>query len=360
MSEPHGFQRIVGQQVAVRTLRKAVREHSPAHAYAFVGPEGMGKLTTAVEFARALNCLDPRDGDPCGACLNCNQLEQPAFPDVIIWSPDGKNTKIEQMREMRNLAAFAPLRGKWKLNIVEQADTFNEDSANCILKLLEEPPEYLINILLYRSPAAMLPTIRSRCRMVRFGKASSGEIAELLVSRFNTPPDQAEFLAAFSQGCPGTAIRLTEDNEFLARRERIISAAVRASADPWLVLRLAEDLRGGSARTDEEDDGEPDDDAQQAAGRSASSRLKDRTAALEAADVLLSWYGDLLTAKVRGPGAALANSDKREMIAKQAARFADAAGIVQAIDAILTARSAVYGNANTQIAAEALMIQLAR
>ena len=128
-----------------------------------------------------------------------------------MWSPDGQNTKIEQMREMRDLAVFKPVRGKWKINIVEQGDTLNEESANCILKLLEEPPDYLINILLFRNTASALPTIRSRCQIIRFTQANTDELAARLVEDFGVENDEADFLATYSQGCPGKAIDLIGD-----------------------------------------------------------------------------------------------------------------------------------------------------
>lgn len=137
MSDRPGFDRIIGQQLAKRVLVKAVAENAPTHAYLFLGLQGTGKATTAIEFAKALNCENQKEGNACGECAICRAIEHGNFPDIRVWSPRKRDTPIELMQEMRNQAKFKPVRGKWKVNIVEQADTLNEHSANCILKLLE-------------------------------------------------------------------------------------------------------------------------------------------------------------------------------------------------------------------------------
>lgn len=357
MSEIKGYDGIIGQDVAKRSLKKAVREGTPAHAYVFLGPEGVGKCTTALEFAKALNCLDSRDGDSCGECANCNAFEHGNYPDVRVWSPDGKNTKIDQMRDMRDIASFGPMRGRWKVNIVEQGDTLNEESANCILKLLEEPPDYLINIILYRNAAAMLSTIRSRCRLVRFLQVSVDELTARLVEQFDCSTDQADFLAAYSQGSPGKAIGMIGDTDFLARREEVLNAAARVYGHPWPALRLAEVLRGPTGKTADESDDESEEEP--SGVKSGTPKRGKREIVLESLDILTSYYCDLLAAKVRGSEAALINTDKREQIESQAARMRDVGHITSHLTAITGTRAAVVGNANPQIATEALMLQLA-
>lgn len=356
VSDRTGFDRIVGQDTAKRVLVRAVREGSPTHAYLFLGLEGTGKCATAIEFARALNCEDPREGHACGECGVCRTIDHGNFPDVRVWSPDGQNTKIEQMREMRDSVVFKPVRGRWKINIVEQGDTLNDESANCILKLLEEPPPYLVNILLFRNAAAVLPTIRSRCQMVRFTQVSASELVDRLLEDFGLPNDEARFLAAYSQGCPGKAIRLIGNESFFARREEIVGAAsALTSGGQWLALKLAEVLRGpNSKQSDEKDDeDEPDAPAVKQPKRSK------RDAAVESLDMLLLWYRDLLAARLQGGEAALVNIDKRDDILLQCERYPHAGHIAAAVEAILQAKRAVLGNANPQIVTEALMMRLA-
>lgn len=330
-----GFDKIIGQEMAKKVLVRASREQNPTHAYLFLGLRSTGKATFAMEFGKALNCLNPREGHACGECAVCHAIEHGNFPDIRVWSPDGQNTKIDQMREMRELAKFAPTRGKWKLNIVEQGDTLNEESANCILKLLEEPPEYLINILLFRNAVNALPTIRSRCQLVRFTQVDATGLSARLIEDYGAGEKEAQFLAVYSQGCPGRAIELIGNEAFFARRDEIIRLAHDVSSgSPWLALKLAGILRSS------------DDD------KSA------RDTVIESLDMLLVWYRDLLAAKLQGADAALVNLDKADEINGQCAHYQHAGPLANAIDLILHAKRAILGNASAPITTEALMMRL--
>ncbi|MEN6356327.1 MAG: DNA polymerase III subunit delta' [Armatimonadota bacterium] len=336
MSDRAGFDKIIGQEMAKRVLIRASREQNPTHAYLFLGLRGTGKTTFALEFGKALNCLSPREGHACGECAICHAIDHGNFPDIRIWSPEGQNTKIDQMREMREMAKFAPTRGKWKINIIEQGDTLNEESANCILKLLEEPPDYLINILLFRNTANALPTIRSRCQLIRFTQVDAGDLASRLIEDFGAGKDEAQFLAVYSQGCPGRAIELIGNESFFDRRNMIIKLAHDlCSGSPWLALKLAGILRSS------------DDD------KSA------RETVIESLDMLLVWYRDLLAAKLQGDNAALVNLDRVDEIKSQCAHYPHAGPLANAIDLILHAKRAILGNASAPITTEALMMRLA-
>lgn len=357
MSDSLGFERIIGQELAKQVLMRAVRENEPTHAYLFLGLEGTGKLRTALEFAKSLNCLEPVDGNACEHCVMCSMIEHGNFPDIRVWSPDGQNTKIDQMREMRDLAVFRPMRGKWKINIIEQGDTLNEESANCILKLLEEPPEYLINIILYRNAAGILPTIRSRCQLIRFTQVNTTELSQRLSQDYNVNLEDAEFLSSFSQGRPGIAIDLIGNDEFLRKRDSILKVADAASAgDMWTALKLAEILRasGSVEQTDDDENSDDGTKAQHKAGKKKSAR----DVVIESLDILLVWYRDLLSAKLCGEDAAIVNFDKTDNINKQCGRYPHAGRILNGIEAILHAKRAIIGNANTQITTEALMMHL--
>lgn len=335
MSDRVGFDKIIGQELAKRVLLKALRSENPTHAYLFLGLQGTGKTTTALEFAKALNCESPVDGQACGQCAICHAIEHGNFPDIRLISPDGQNTKIEQMREMRDLARYAPVRGKWKVNIVEQGDTMNEESANCILKLLEEPPGYLVNILLFKNAASMLPTIRSRCQLIRFTQVNAAELSNRLVEDFGADPHNAEFLAAYTQGCPGRAIEMLGNDVFFARRDELIKAAgLAASSKPYIALKLAEILR----KTDE--------------------KKSQRDAVIESLDILTIWYRDLLATKLKGEEASVVNLDKLEEITRQSNRYPHSGHLANSIEAMVHAKRAILGNANPQITTEALMMRI--
>lgn len=339
----NGFDKIIGQELAKRMLIKAVREQSPTHAYLFLGLQGTGKNTTALEFAKALNCEAPVEGSACGKCALCHSIEHGNSPDVYIWSPDGQNTKIDQMREMRDLAKFKPIRSKWKINIIEQGDTLNEESANCILKLLEEPPEYLINILLFRNPANVLATIKSRCQVIRFNQVNVDELAKRLSEDFDAGNYEANFLATYSQGRPGTAIGLIGNEDFFRRRDTIIDiAAGLSSKNQWTALRLAETLRSFEDKNSE-----------------TGKKRGVREMMMETLDMFMLWYRDLLAAKMQGKNASVVNSDKTDEILRQCGKFSNAGQLYNSVEAIMSAKRAIMGNANAQIVTEALMMKLA-
>ncbi len=360
-SDRRGFGRIIGQDTAKRVLLRAAHEAEPGQAYLFLGLEGTGKTTTAWEFAKALNCEDPTEEGACEKCAICRAIEHGNFPDIRLWSTSKKSqtTTIESMREMRDLASFKPMRGKWSVNIIERADTLNEEAANCILKLLEEPPPYLINILLYRNAASILPTIRSRCQLVRFEQVNTDLLATVLVENYGQPREQAEFLASYSQGRPGIAIRLIDDEDFRKKRDSIaLVAGGCARRNSWAALALAEILRSGMGLQAADDDDEADEEETPAQTRAAGQRKGVRDATIEALDTLLIWYRDLLAVKMQGTQAAIVNSDKRDEIASQSENYPDAQPLLSGIEAILRTKRCVQGNANPQIATEALLMQI--
>lgn len=359
MSNRKSFDRIIGQDTARRILLNAIREDEPAHAYLFLGLEGTGKTTTAQEFAKALNCEAATESGACEECAICKAIEHGNFPDIRLWSPKGRDTTIESMREMRDLASFKPMRGKWVVNIIERADTLNEDSANCILKLLEEPPSYVVNILLYRNAANILPTIRSRCQLVRFEQVHNDLVAARLIEDRDLPPDQADFLASYSQGRPGIAIGLIDNDAFQQKRAAIsMIAAACAKHNQWAALALAEALRSGAGTQFSDGDTEADEEESPSPTRGAGQRKGVRDASIEALDSLLVWYRDLLALKMQGDDAPVVNSDKRPEIQAQSDSYADPQPLLDGIEAILHTKRRVLGNANPQIATEALMTQL--
>ncbi len=332
------FDELIGQDMPSAVLQRAVRDDRVSHAYLFTGSEGTGKKTAALAFAAALNCENGTEtGDACGECVQCSMLKHEGHPDVEVISPDGAMTKIQQMREMRSTARYAPVRGRFRVVIVEQADTLNDDSSNCILKILEEPPRYLVLILLSRNPALLLQTIRSRCVNIRFPNSSPELLRDVLVDRFGVSAEEAEFAARYSDGRAGKAIGILQNEGFHDWRKRIADLGRKmVSSNRRSTLRLAEDFR------DIASEGKTDGKTQ-------------REAVKPVLDALIVWFRDLLNLSIRGDEAVLANADLRyEMSMLEI----DANRVLKSIETLLWAKRAIEGNANLELVSDVAVIRM--
>lgn len=346
---------LIGQETATAALLSGITREAVPQAYLFVGPDGVGKTTAAVEFTKALCCKRRLPtGDACDTCVNCTRIESGTHPDVTRIAPDGELTRIWQLWSrpghppgaLENLS-FAPVAAPVRVYLFERAETFNEESANSLLKALEEPPTYVHFVLCAPSPTAVLPTILSRCQMVRFRQAATGDIARALTDRRKLPLAEARVLASYAQGAPGRAFRLADAPELKEQRDTLLHLAGRiAHSPPIAAFRLAEELRNGSkgkAKKGAEDDGDGDKSARGDLGR--------------ALDVLCAWHDDLLSAALRGPSAPLIHDDRREAVLAAAARYRPEQ-LAENLEALLTFRRHIARNANAQLATEVLMMKL--
>jgi DNA polymerase III subunit delta' len=191
---------IAGQQRAVSFLKRLLRKETVPHAFLFSGMTGAGKLATAVEFARALNCLSPRDHEGCGLCGSCRKLDDGLHPDVVHVTSDGAGIKLDQIRELVKRFRFRPFEGKFRVVIIHDAHRMMEGAANALLKVLEEPPEANIFILLAVESQMLLPTIVSRCCQVRFQPLDDRIVAQWLAQQEGIPPEDAASIARLAEG----------------------------------------------------------------------------------------------------------------------------------------------------------------
>jgi DNA polymerase III delta' subunit len=156
-------------------LKESVRNGRIFSNYLFVGPESSGKREAAKNFAKAINCMNPKDGKPCGACVSCKKIDKEIHPDVFFVETKGASSSIgiDRIREIIEKANLKPYEAKSKVFIINNAHSMNEASANAFLKTLEEPLENTVFILISRSKDLLLPTIVSRSHVIRFtGNAS--------------------------------------------------------------------------------------------------------------------------------------------------------------------------------------------
>lgn len=215
------FADILGQDVVIRHLRRAVAAGQVHHAYLFYGKEGVGKRTTAHALAAALNCLSPQDGNACGRCQACLAVAGGTHPDLYEINPQSKNIKIEQIRELQTALNFKRWQGNYKVAVIDEADLMTEEAANSLLKMLEEPSDRTCFVLLTSRPQSLLPTIWSRCQKFSF-RAVPPELIERILLEQGISPSQAKLFARLSDGSPGRALEKLKDGHFLQVRQKAL------------------------------------------------------------------------------------------------------------------------------------------
>jgi DNA polymerase III subunit gamma/tau len=208
------FADLVGQEPVVRTLSRAVRDGRIAHAYLFCGPRGTGKTSAARLLAKAVNCADPRDGEPCNACLSCREITEGRSPDVIEIDA-ASNNSVDNIRELRGNVNMLSSGGRYKVYVIDEAHMLSPQAFNALLKTLEEPPPHVIFVLATTEAHKVLPTIVSRCQRFDFRRITRRDIVARLrhVAQgegLHLDPEAADMLARAAQGGLRDAVSLLD------------------------------------------------------------------------------------------------------------------------------------------------------
>lgn len=209
------FSEIIGQNDIVEYLQNGIVNHMVSHAYMFVGEKHAGKMMLAKTFAAALLC-EEGGIEPCGKCQSCSQTKSGNNPDIRYVTHEKTATiSVDDIREqIVNDAFLRPYAGKYKVYIIDEAEKMNAAAQNALLKTIEEPPTYVVVILLTANAEVILDTIRSRCVKLPIHPVQEEEIARFLVLKTGITQDEAMTFAAFSQGNVGKALLYVEDEEF--------------------------------------------------------------------------------------------------------------------------------------------------
>jgi DNA polymerase III subunit delta' len=261
---------LLGNQRAKETLGRMLLAGRVPGGMLFAGEEGVGKKLFALELAKALNCRAPVGVEACGKCASCHRIMRFALPagddrdahKKIIWSehpdvgmarPYGRAILVDQMRDLEREANFRPFEGAARVFLIEDADKLNDASSNALLKTLEEPPVTSHLILLTARPAALLPTIRSRCQVIRFAPLSALEIEAHLAREKKLSQKDARVLARLSQGSIGRALNADLEN-YRARREAMLEVlnALVLTKDRARLLRAAEEMNDAKRKDEYE------------------------------------------------------------------------------------------------------------
>jgi DNA polymerase III subunit delta' len=218
------WDRIRGQDAARQTFLAAIGRGRLGQAYLLVGPDGVGKRLFARELAKAFLCeRPPTKMAACDACPACAQVEAGSHPDLLfLRTPEGKHElPVDAMREFCAHLALKPTRGPRKIGIVEDADDFNEESANSFLKTLEEPPPGALLLLIGTGTDRQLPTILSRCQLVRFQPLSGADLAAILADHGIDDAAKRDRLARLGSGSAGRALALDDESVWQVRQKLV-------------------------------------------------------------------------------------------------------------------------------------------
>ena len=249
----YDFNCIIGNERIIKSLKTAIENKRVNHAYIFDGARGTGKRTMANTFAKALNCEEGKSS-PCGRCISCETFESGNNPDIIyVRRNEGdREIKIDAVRNIINKnIEIKPYRNRYKIFIIEDADTMNTATQNAFLKTLEEPPEYAVFLLLAENYNKLLVTVLSRCQRFKMQTISTEKIKAVLMSGLNIDETAAQIAAVYSGGSMGRAKELAASDEFNALRDSVIERTVRLLETDLIGLyRLTAEMDGYKDKID--------------------------------------------------------------------------------------------------------------
>jgi DNA polymerase-3 subunit delta' len=346
------------------------------HAWLFTGPPGSGRSVAARAFAAALQC--PQGG--CGKCAECADVRSGAHPDVANLVTDGLWIRIKQIRELVPKAALRPSRGRWQIVVVEDADRLGEDAADALLLALEEPPRRTVWMLCAPTGEDIVPTIRSRCRVVQLRTPPYDEVARYLVETEGVAADVAGFAARASQGHIGRARALATDEDVRVRRDDVLRLPfslndLRTCLDA--ANALVEAAKVDAERHCDQLDAREVEELKKALGagtvgrkpRAMDAAVKElereqkmrrtrvqRDSIDRALVDVLAVYRDVLSLQLL-TGAELVNEDKRPSL-DRLARNSTAESTLRRMEAVVAARDALEANAAPLLTLESMALTL--
>jgi DNA polymerase-3 subunit delta' len=329
---------VIGQTRAVSLLKHSIESGALSHAYLFVGPQHVGKITLALNLAQALNCK--ADDKPCLACDSCKKIKTGAHSDVqiigLMQDEEDNEAKLihtDQIKDVLHAASLPPFEGNQKVFIIDGAELLSIEAANRLLKTLEEPEAKVTFILLAANESKLLKTVVSRCQRIELKPMALAEETQALIEKMQVKPEQARLLAALSHGCIGWAITAAGDEKILAQcretMDQIISAVKGDYEDRFAYV-----------------------------ARLAAGFSQNRRAVYDTLDRWVDYWRDLMLVKLDCPDM-ITNIDRKEEIIKMAGSYS-LNQIRNYIKSIESAAIQLKQNVNARLALEVLMLDLPR
>ena len=326
-----GFKDVVGHKNIIQYIGNAVKTDKVSHAYIMNGEKGAGKKLLANLFAMSLQCQNrEEDGDACGKCQSCKQAMNHNQPDIIKVTHEKPNTiSIDDIREqVNNDIVIKPYSSRYKIYIIADADMMSVQAQNAILKTIEEPPDYAVIMLLTENAETLLPTIRSRCVMLKLRNIKDQLVKKYLMEQMQVPDYKADVCVAFAQGNMGKAIMLATSEHFNEIKEEAVH-----------LLRNINDLDLNELI--------------EAVKRCMYYKLE----ITDYMDVIAVWYRDVLIYKATRNVDRVVFSDQLKYIKERASK-SSYEGIEIILDALEKAKSRLKANVNFELTMELLLLTI--
>lgn len=338
-----GFELLINQERPIRILTTLLKNRTLPHALLFTGTAGVGKQETAVALTMACNCQGETSGfnaddaseqgpvnpqiESCGVCKSCRKILAGNHPDVIQIQPRGPFIKIEQIRALLHTLSMKPYEAKTRVVIVSKAECMNAAASNALLKILEEPPNRSMLVLIATRGSDLLPTITSRCQPVKFNRISREYIASRIIKEHGLKPQTAEIISAMANGSLSKAQMMIAEN-WLLRRKWLLAEIRALSLQPIARLfALAEKLS------------------------------HEKEALAERLEITKTWFRDLIID--RYDTEKIINQDVADLV-RIASRQTELATLLSKVDAVQKAQNRLTANTNLRLSMERLLIRLAQ
>lgn len=323
------FKDVVGHKDILKYISSAVENNRVSHAYNLNGERGSGKKMLANLFAMTLLC-ETGDNEPCGKCHSCKQAESGNHPDIIRVTHEKPNSiSVDDIRtQVNNTVDIKPYQGPYKVYIIPQADMMTPQAQNAILKTIEEPPSYAVFLLLTENAETLLPTINSRCVMLKLRNIKDTLIKKYLMENLEIPDYKADMCTAFAQGNMGRAIMLANSDHFNEIREEAVQLLKHISE-----MELNEIV---------------------AAVKNISVYKLEITDYL---DIIMIWYRDVLLYKATKEIDKVVFKDQLQSI-KEQARKSSYEGIELILESLEKAKARLKANVNFDLVMELLFLTI--
>lgn len=322
---------LLGQEAATSLLERSMARDRLSQAYLLVGPAGVGKTALATALAAALNCQGAHP--PCRSCPQCRRVLGGLHADVMVLTlqPPERELGIQRIRDLQRSLSLQPFEGRCRVAIIREAERLSHEAANALLKTLEEPPPEVVLALTTAAEEEVLPTIRSRCQRLPLHPVPRAELLRFLQEDRGVPAPAAERLAAYSQGCPGRALRALAEPQLLEANAQWLER-LKTILEGDTALRLAE------------------------AGRITGGFTGQRERALQAVACWQDWWRDLLLAQA-GCREGLTHAHEAATYARYAQQL-DAPAVRETLARLQQATQHLERNANPRLVMDVLVLWL--